>query len=109
MDLELRGQVAVVTGAASGIGLACARGLAREGCRVALWDVDSAVEEQAAVLASEAGGSTMGVVADVGDLAAVEAAMCETEDELGAAAHLVHAAAVGSGKFGFPFTNLEPV
>jgi 2-hydroxycyclohexanecarboxyl-CoA dehydrogenase len=108
MDLELNGHVAIVTGAASGIGLACARGLAREGCRVALWDVNPAVEEQAAALASEAGGSTMGVVVDVSDLAAVEAAVRETEDELGPAAHLAHAAAVGSGKFGFPFTNLEP-
>ena len=35
MELELSGHVAVVTGGASGIGLACARELAREGCRVA--------------------------------------------------------------------------
>ena len=108
MNFELNGHVAIVTGAASGIGLACARGLAGEGCRVALWDVDPAVEEQAATLAGEVGGSTMGVVVDVGDLAAVELAVRATEDELGAVAHLVHAAAVGSGKFGFPFTNLEP-
>ena len=47
-------------------------------------------------------------VVDVGDLAAVEAAVRETEAELGPISHLVHAAAVGSGKFGFPFTNLEP-
>jgi NAD(P)-dependent dehydrogenase (short-subunit alcohol dehydrogenase family) len=108
MDLDLNGHVAIVTGAASGIGLACAQGLAREGCRVSLWDVDPAVEEQAAALAGEAGGSTMGVVVDVGALGAVEAAVRATEDELGAVAHLVHAAAVGSGKFGFPFSNLEP-
>ena len=108
MNLEVNEHVAIVTGAASGIGLACARGLAGEGCRVALWDADPAVEEQAAALAGESGGSTMGVVVDVGDLAAVQAAVRETEDELGAVAHLVHAAAVGSGKFGFPFTNLEP-
>ncbi|HEX3132602.1 MAG TPA: SDR family oxidoreductase [Planctomycetota bacterium] len=108
MNLELNGHVAIVTGAASGIGLACARELAREGCRVALWDVDPAVEEQAAALAGEVGGSTMGVVVDVGCMTAVEAAVRATGDELGSVAHLVHAAAVGSGKFGFPFTNLEP-
>jgi 2-hydroxycyclohexanecarboxyl-CoA dehydrogenase len=34
--------------------------------------------------------------------------MRETEATLGAISHLVHAAAMGSGKFGFPFTNLEP-
>ncbi|MEO8369739.1 MAG: SDR family oxidoreductase [Candidatus Solibacter sp.] len=108
MNLDLNGHAAIVTGAASGIGLACARGLAREGCRVALWDVDPSVEAQASALADELGGSTMGVIVDVGDLAAVEAAVVATEHELGATAHLVHAAAVESGKFGFPFTNLEP-
>ena len=108
MNLELNGNVAIVTGAASGIGLACARGLAREGCRVALWDVDPAVEAQASALAEEVGGSTMGVVVDVGDLATVEAAAGATEAEFGAVGHLVHSAAVGSGRFGFPFTNLEP-
>ena len=47
MDLELRETVAVVTGAASGIGLACARGLAQEGCRVALWDLSNQVMQGA--------------------------------------------------------------
>lgn len=96
MDLELTGHVAVVTGGASGIGLACAVALAREGCRVAVWDVTAcdAVEFHCVV--------------DVSDLAAVEGALQETEAALGAVSHVVHAAAVGSGKFGFPFTNLMP-
>ncbi len=88
MDLELSGQVAVVTGGASGIGLACARGLEREGCRVAVWDLTTGV--------------------DVSDYASVQAALRETEARLGPVSHLVHAAAMGSGKFGFPFTNLQP-
>ena len=45
---------------------------------------------------------------DVSDLTAVEAAVRETEAALGPISHLVHAAAVGSGKFGFPFSNLKP-
>ena len=45
---------------------------------------------------------------DVGDYASVRRAMAETEARLGPVRHLVHAAAMGSGKFGFPFTNLEP-
>ena len=45
MELELDGHVAVVTGGASGIGLACARALAREGCRVAVWDVSTEVKD----------------------------------------------------------------
>jgi NAD(P)-dependent dehydrogenase (short-subunit alcohol dehydrogenase family) len=108
MKLELEGQVAVVTGGGSGIGWACAQGLAREGCRVALWDVSGHVKDMAATLASSVGGSSHGVVVDVSDQAAVENAVQETEAVLGPVSHLVHAAAVGSGKFGFPFTNLKP-
>ena len=102
MDLELTGHVAVVTGGASGIGLACAQRLAREGCRVALWDVSAAVKDAAAMLAG------IGLPVDVSDFSATEAAVRDTEAALGPISHLVHAAAVGSGKFGFPFTNLSP-
>jgi len=107
MDCELKGHVAVATGGASGIGLACARGLAREGCRIALWDVSPRVTDVATTLA-EFGNPLAGVIVDVSDFAAVEAAVRETEAALGPISHLVHAAAVGSGKFGFPFTNLVP-
>ena len=104
MNLELEGHIAVVTGGASGIGWACARLLAEEGCRVSLWDVSGHVKEKAATLP----GPSHGVVVDVSDLAAVESALRETENALGTVSHLVHAAAIGSGKFGFPFTNLQP-
>jgi 2-hydroxycyclohexanecarboxyl-CoA dehydrogenase len=100
MELELDGHVAVVTGGASGIGLACARGLAREGCRVAIWDLSADV--------GDLDGPSLGVVVDVSDLAAVEHAVQQTEAALGPISHLVHAAAIGSGKFGFPFSNLKP-
>ncbi len=108
MDLELNSHVAVVTGGASGIGLACARGLAREGCSVALWDITPRVDEAAAALAEEWGGSACAIQVDVSDYAAVQQAVRDTEAALGPIAHVVHAAAVGSGKFGFPFSNLEP-
>jgi len=104
MDLELNGHVAVITGGASGIGLACARGLAREGCRVALWDSAPHVTQ----VAEELGIDACGFAVDVADFVAVTATVVATEKALGPVAHLVHAAAVGSGKFGFPFTNLEP-
>ncbi len=107
MDLELNGHVAVVTGGASGIGLACARGLAREGCHVALWDVSLPAGE-AARIAADFGGPALGLVVDVCDFARVEAAVRETEAALGPISHVVHSAAVGSGQFGFPFTNLRP-
>ena len=103
MDLELAGQIAVVTGGASGIGWACAQRLSQEGCRVAVWDQAAGVEEKAAKLAG-----AMGLPADVTDYGAVQAALRQTETALGPVGILVHAAARGSGKFGFPFTNLEP-
>src|SRR4051794_20025891 len=108
MDLNLDGHVAVVTGGAAGIGLACARGLAGEGCRVAIWDISPDVTELAVSLMREFGQASLGLPVDVGHPEAVEAALRETEAALGAVAHLVHAAAIGSGKFGFPFSNLQP-
>jgi 2-hydroxycyclohexanecarboxyl-CoA dehydrogenase len=90
MDLELRDNVAVVTGGASGIGRACVEALEREGCRVAVWD--------------RQGPRSV----DVSSLESVREALRETEANYGPVRHLVHAAAMGSGKFGFPFLNLEP-
>ncbi len=104
MDLHLAGHTAVVTGGASGIGLAAARAFAAEGCAVFLWDRDPSVEHVARQLAEEFGVSAVGTVLDVTDFDAVTRA-AETS---GAVGHVVHCAAVGSGKFGFPFTNLTP-
>ncbi len=104
MDLHLTGHTAVVTGGASGIGLATARAFAAEGCAVSLWDRDTAVEQTARELASEFGVSAVGTVVDVTDFTAVKLAA----EAVGVVDHVVHCAAVGSGKFGFPFTNLTP-
>lgn len=108
MELELKGHVAIVTGGASGIGLACARGLAREGCDVALWDVARDVGDVATTLANEFHVRTLGIPVDVSVLEVVQAAVGQTETGLGPIRHLVHSAAVTSGKFGFPFTNVAP-
>ncbi|HYI93759.1 MAG TPA: SDR family oxidoreductase [Bryobacteraceae bacterium] len=108
MELGLNGGVAVVTGGASGIGWACAQGLAREGCSVAIWDLSPDVEEKAATLTSEFGHLSIGKTVDISAGEAVRAATQETESAFGPISHLVHAAATGSGKFGFPFSNLEP-
>ena len=108
MELELAGRVAVVTGGASGIGWACARSLSREGCNVALWDRSTEVKKAAEVLAQEFSGSSLGISVDVCDFAAVDEAVRQTETGLGPICHVVHAAAIGSGRFGYPFTNLDP-
>lgn len=109
MDLHLNDDVAVVTGGASGTGLATAVALAAEGVRVAVWDLgDAADRGAAAVRAAVPNARTIGVSVDVADDSTVRAAAERTTADLGPVDHLVHAAGVGSGKFGFPFTNLRP-
>jgi len=108
MELHLHSHVAVVTGAAGGIGLAVARGFALEGCRVAIWDASPATADVAGQLSDATGAHVVGLSVDVTKLVSVAAARAETERTLGPVDHVVHAAAIGSGKFGFPFTNLTP-
>ncbi len=108
MDLNLRNQVAVVTGGASGIGRAIAEAFAAEGAPVAIWDRSAAAVQAASEIASQYGVKALGISVDVTDEAAVRDAATRTTQDLGPIDHLAHAAAIGSGKFGFPFTNLEP-
>ena len=107
MDLKLKGQVAVVTGGASGIGRACAVGFLAEGCRVALWDASPSVAMVAEELTTVSGGSVL-----VSRRYHRRLNYCRSANAnrigTGTDEHLVHAAAIGSGKFGFPFTNLTP-
>jgi len=61
----LQGHIAVVTGAASGIGRAIASGFAREGARVVLLDIDEAAAAKAAQEIGEAGGRAESFALDV--------------------------------------------
>ncbi len=108
MNLELNTHTAVITGGASGIGLAAARLFAQEGCRVALWDASPNVEAVAAELQRATGRTVHGLCVDVGQRDGVARAMEQTLAAMDHIDHVVHAAAIGSGKFGFPFTNLDP-
>jgi 2-hydroxycyclohexanecarboxyl-CoA dehydrogenase len=108
MDLHLQNHVALVTGGASGIGRATADLFAAEGAHVAVWDLGDAAGRAAEEIAAKHDRRAVGIAADVTDEAAVRAAAERTAQSLGPIDHLIHAAAIGSGKFGFPFTNLTP-
>jgi len=71
MDSSLRNKVVVVTGAAAGIGRATALRFAREGCRVAGFDVDEAKGRDIAAAADAAGGQGFFQRVDVADAASV--------------------------------------
>jgi 3-oxoacyl-[acyl-carrier protein] reductase len=77
---DLSGQVAIVTGGASGIGRACAARLHASGARVAIVDL---VAETAAREAASLGEGAIGVAADVTRSRDVDAAVARTEAELG--------------------------
>jgi NAD(P)-dependent dehydrogenase (short-subunit alcohol dehydrogenase family) len=80
---RLRGKVAIVTGAASGIGRASAKLFAREGAKVLLVDRDaSALAETLAEIGVE-GGNAAAFAADVGDEAAVKAYVARAIDDFG--------------------------
>ena len=98
----------VIVGGGSGIGLAIARAFAAEGRRVAVLDVAPAAVKVAEELAAESSVQTLGVVVDATDYSAVRDAAERVRGHFGRVDHVVYAAGVGSGKFGFPFWNLEP-
>lgn len=75
----LDGRVAVVTGGASGIGLAIVRALADAGARVAVLDLDGAAADAAAAVLPDA----LGLAVDVADSAAVDAAATRVEEAVG--------------------------
>ena len=73
--MALQDKVTVITGAARGIGLACAQRFARDGAKVVLSDVEVAAGERAAEALQAEGADALFVACDVGDKAQVTALM----------------------------------
>ena len=104
MDLGIKGRVAVITGGDSGIGLATAATLLREGARVALCDKDPAQLEHAATRLM-ALGEVVTVTADLTQPGDVERLHQKVTGSFGPAEILVHAAGI-TGATG-PFHTLS--
>lgn len=91
--MELNDKVAIVTGAASGLGLATCKALAAGGARVVGFDLDQ--ERLDAAL----GGSIQGIAVDVSSEASVKAAIDAVVDKFGAIHVAVNCAGIlGPGK-----------
>ncbi|MCZ8403814.1 oxidoreductase [Achromobacter xylosoxidans] len=80
---DFKGQVALVTGAASGMGLDTARAFAKARAAVTLADVSEAALNRAVDEITAAGGKAIGVVCDVSDEAQIAAMVKRTVDEFG--------------------------
>jgi len=104
MNLNLHNQVAVVFGAASGIGLAIARAFVQEDATTVLVDRDQRVHDVAGSLPKPVAA----YIADVTNEAEVQQCADQIAATMGAVRHVAFAVGAGSGKFGFPFWNLTP-
>jgi NAD(P)-dependent dehydrogenase (short-subunit alcohol dehydrogenase family) len=91
--MDVKGQAAIVTGGASGLGAATARALAAAGAKVAIFDVN---EQAAAAVAAEIKG--IAVTCDVADSASGEAAVKKAAEAHGPARVLINCAGVGPAK-----------
>lgn len=98
MDLQLSGDSVAVFGAARGLGLAIAEAFVDEGATASLVDVS----EEVFVVAERLGAK--GYRADVLDFASIRTCA----EAIGAVRHVVYCVGIGSGKFGFPFWNIDP-
>ena len=103
---EFKGKVAVVTGAASGIGRGLADRFAAEGMHVIIADVEQAALDAAETDMRSAGADVLAVRTDVSDAASVEALATAAVERFGGVHVLCNNAGVGGGPTSWE-TSLE--
>jgi 2-hydroxycyclohexanecarboxyl-CoA dehydrogenase len=99
--MSLQGKVAVVTGAARGLGRAISLRLAQDGATVSAWDLNLEGVEETARLISEAGGKAIGLQCNSAKAVEIAQAVQRTHEELGPVSILVNNAALS------PFASFE--
>lgn len=104
--LRLQGRVAVVTGAAAGIGKQLALGVAREGATVVCLDVNGPGAERVSGQIRSSGGDATSVRCDITDFEDVQAALAQAQAAHGRV-HILLANAGGTGQGAVPFLELD--
>src|SRR5688572_26358614 len=94
MNLQLRGKVALITGAGGGIGRETARLFAAEGVSVAAGDLREGAARETLTQVRHAGGTGLALALDVTDEASVTAAVRRAEAALGPLDVLVNCAGI---------------
>jgi len=94
MDLGLRGNVAIVTGGALGLGRAIAVALASQGVRVFIADIKESEAKQATAQILKSGGEAQAIVADVSNIQQVEAMVAQVMKQFGLIHILVNNAGI---------------
>jgi NAD(P)-dependent dehydrogenase (short-subunit alcohol dehydrogenase family) len=98
VQIDLSGDVAVVTGGGSGIGEAIATMLADAGAAVAILDLSGEAADRVAAEITAKGGRAVGVAVDIADRASVDAGLAAVHDQLGRVSVLVNNAAAWAVK-----------
>ncbi len=110
-DRPLQGKTALITGGARGLGLAMAEGLASQGVRVALIDIDAEPLGEAGRRVEQLGGrgSAHAITADVTDRRQAQNAVDQSLSRLGSLDILINDAAMGPQFFTRDFTTEGPM